>query len=751
MKMNETVKGRLRPLVCIWLAVIMLIGMCAVPASAATMGIRTFVYIGDEALADGMELTAQNAVEFTLEGDVPFNEQEGIMDAVDAPEGYTLRGWNLWNADQSSDLEIYGDEPEMIVATDFSLPSVILEAGDGVIVFEPIFEKYWIEKQPTAVDPSVEVNTPEDVKTYQWYTFDVESNEYTLIGQHDEADPDTEMNAQEVYDGRYTEGSGWATASGNLDVEIAVGAKDVVTVVVPDDFSGHVYDYGTGKDLVTADNKTYTYTAKEDGIFNLHMQTENWQVNFEDIAITVTDNIYTPKKADGQIAKVYTGESNQPVVCEITMKDDSVLTSDTVELNDYWFTKQPTTADPSVEVNAPEDVAGYQWYTYEESVVTRTLVEEVEDEEKEFSVLLTDEDDPMVYGTYADGYWSGMDESDPDGEESMFTFYAVFAAAYGDTVKVKFDGECNGVITDMVNMTFFTKQEDGSYALTLTEENYPRLNEGFYLMIYTVDENFKAEITLHTPVTNTEKVDGQTAKAFTGAAGTYICRATFDDVSIDSNPVDVVIPGKFKDVTPSTNYGGAKFDNTLAELEAAVPLTDDEKAAYKAGADVAVALNVVKADGISDADKALIEAVVDGKIVGMHLDITMTKKVGDADAVKLTELNEAVTVTLTVPAELLKDDRTYTVVRVHDGKAEILETAFDAQANTLTFETDRFSAYALIYKDAGNGIAGSGGEQSKPLDGTNTGDSFNAPLWITLAVAAGAALVVTGIVAKKKA
>ena len=60
-------------------------------------------------------------------------------------------------------------------------------------------------------------------------------------------------------------------------------------------------------------------------------------------------------------------------------------------------------------------------------------------------------------------------------------------------------------------------------------------------------------------------------------------------------------------------------------------------------------------------------------------------------------------VTIKVPEELINKDsktkREYYIVRSHNGKVDILETKYDEKTNSLTFETDKFSDYAIIYKD----------------------------------------------------
>ena len=60
-------------------------------------------------------------------------------------------------------------------------------------------------------------------------------------------------------------------------------------------------------------------------------------------------------------------------------------------------------------------------------------------------------------------------------------------------------------------------------------------------------------------------------------------------------------------------------------------------------------------------------------------------------------------VTIKVPEELINKDsktkREYYIARSHNGKVDILETIYNEKTNSLTFETDKFSDYAILYKD----------------------------------------------------
>ena len=75
----------------------------------------------------------------------------------------------------------------------------------------------------------------------------------------------------------------------------------------------------------------------------------------------------------------------------------------------------------------------------------------------------------------------------------------------------------------------------------------------------------------------------------------------------------------------------------------------------------------------------------------------------DTDAVKVSETREEVTIEFKVPQNLKNKNssvyRTYQLVRIHDGEVEILDAEYNSSDDMLCFRTDKFSTYALIYKD----------------------------------------------------
>ena len=85
----------------------------------------------------------------------------------------------------------------------------------------------------------------------------------------------------------------------------------------------------------------------------------------------------------------------------------------------------------------------------------------------------------------------------------------------------------------------------------------------------------------------------------------------------------------------------------------------------------------------------------------------------DAWETQLTDLNAKLNVTLQVKDEMKNQQGTYYVIREHDGAYEKLPATYDAASGTITFATDKFSAYALVFEagtssgTTGNGAAGS--------------------------------------------
>ena len=126
-------------------------------------------------------------------------------------------------------------------------------------------------------------------------------------------------------------------------------------------------------------------------------------------------------------------------------------------------------------------------------------------------------------------------------------------------------------------------------------------------------------------------------------------------------------------------------------------ITANELSEVAEGKKVDIVLEVKEAQA-----NELIETSTKGYKVGKYLNITLNKIVNGTNE-SIHELSKVMKVTIKVPEELINKDsktkREYYIVRSHNGKVDILETIYDEKTNSLTFETDKFSDYAIIYKD----------------------------------------------------
>lgn len=210
--------------------------------------------------------------------------------------------------------------------------------------------------------------------------------------------------------------------------------------------------------------------------------------------------------------------------------------------------------------------------------------------------------------------------------------------------------------------------------------------------------------------------------------------------SVTPSPTPTPAPGAFENVTSSDNFGKADLDESAADLKAAIPLTEEEQAAVNSGAAVDVWIEVYNnSNGVSESEKKLAVNKSGSYTVGMYLDIDMYKRIEGGTHKQLSKLNKDVTVSLVLPDSLLNKDpnlyRNYRVIRVHEGTAKVLTPTFNEKNNVLSFDTDRFSTYAIAYKDT---------------DVPKTGDDSNVALWGAVLAVSAVACAATVVVLRKK-
>ncbi|MBQ2732581.1 MAG: hypothetical protein IJF74_00340, partial [Clostridia bacterium] len=163
-------------------------------------------------------------------------------------------------------------------------------------------------------------------------------------------------------------------------------------------------------------------------------------------------------------------------------------------------------------------------------------------------------------------------------------------------------------------------------------------------------------------------------------------------------------------VNTTDNNNAANTNLTNSDLELVEKLlTDDERSEAAKGAQVKVYLKV---EDISAAAPAAHVAEAEEKAgddtIGMYLDIDLFKQIGNSDEKQVTETSGTVSITITIPENLINTDpsvvRSYKIIRVHEDEngnliTDVIEGVFDPETNSFTFETDKFSTYALAYND----------------------------------------------------
>lgn len=145
--------------------------------------------------------------------------------------------------------------------------------------------------------------------------------------------------------------------------------------------------------------------------------------------------------------------------------------------------------------------------------------------------------------------------------------------------------------------------------------------------------------------------------------------------------------------------------NNMEEMLNTV-LTEDEKLKALEGNTVSINLDISDAtEFISGEDKAVIDkAKGKDKKVGRYFDIVFLKTV-DGNTEQITKLKSMLELVIRVPDDIKKEGRQYQILRIHDeadgsyAAAEIPD--IDDNPDTITFRTDRFSAYAILYDGDG--------------------------------------------------
>ena len=228
-------------------------------------------------------------------------------------------------------------------------------------------------------------------------------------------------------------------------------------------------------------------------------------------------------------------------------------------------------------------------------------------------------------------------------------------------------------------------------------------------------------------------------------------KVPYNDVPISTGSVNDITGTA--DATAESNLFGTKIENN-SNLTTLLSLTDAEVAQ---GVNVWLDVQDMSAS-VPQTDKTLIQNTSGDYIVGLYLDINLFKKVGGNAATKVTETNGKVKASILIPESLWKSGRSFEIIRVHNGVATAIAGTYDETTHVFTFETDKFSTYALAYKDpASSSDSGttsnsslSNSSNSTQSTSPKTGDSNDIRVWYLLLIASLGGLGFLGLSKKKE-
>ena len=259
-------------------------------------------------------------------------------------------------------------------------------------------------------------------------------------------------------------------------------------------------------------------------------------------------------------------------------------------------------------------------------------------------------------------------------------------------IKVYFLLGCDGI-----GMNRELKYENGKFILTSICENHYTyetipvkmilLDTGYVDSVYVSEHVYTSEI-IKQP-TATEKG----IKEYTCSCGdSYLADI---DKLVASVPVN-------KDNSFSATVTVTETENIVSKIE----ITKEEQELIDLGLDLKIILEVKEIENKIDTEekKAIFEILGEQKL-GAFIDIQLVKQIGDYQK-NIETTNGKIYVSLELPKTLINNDlnveRVYKVARYHDGDENavtILDATYDLKTNQLTFGTDRFSTYAIIYED----------------------------------------------------
>ena len=145
------------------------------------------------------------------------------------------------------------------------------------------------------------------------------------------------------------------------------------------------------------------------------------------------------------------------------------------------------------------------------------------------------------------------------------------------------------------------------------------------------------------------------------------------------------------------NALNANIVNNNDKINNIIELSNEDKKLLLSGKKMSIFVEVQEINP-SEEDKKLINDILENKYnIGLYLDINLFKQIENNAKEKITNTKSKVKISLEIPQALRNTNRKFHIVKVHNGDVSIITPS--VEGNILTFESDEFSTYALIYVD----------------------------------------------------
>ncbi|MDY3793121.1 MAG: hypothetical protein SOZ56_11720, partial [Oscillospiraceae bacterium] len=290
-----------------------------------------------------------------------------------------------------------------------------------------------------------------------------------------------------------------------------------------------------------------------------------------------------------------------------------------------------------------------------------------------------------------------------------------------DGVKAHYVCRCGKLYSDKAAAAEVTAEDLRIPAHHVWSETWSHDETQHYHLCTVCDE--KNDTTLHTygdwTITKlaTPTADGEKERSCSvcGYVQTGVVNYIPDNTDNDTGDIN-----NTTDADSNACHGDTEL--TKSEIIEKIDLTPEELTAVENGEDINIFLTVEdNSANVSESDKTLTESVLNNDdTIATYLDIKLFKQVGENSPTQITNTNGDVTIVFEMPESIICTDknvtREYFIIRVHEGTAETLKCTFDPATGKASFMTDKFSSYAIVYKDTVDTVTNDAEEAAEDIE-----------------------------------